>query len=137
MNDDPNQAPQRRHPVRNDESEVDQMPGEGQEASVLARHGDPSRLCPTPGPAHEGAHAAGVVWVRPSDLFWSAGGRVAGRGIDFQAELARRTRARSGRAITTSKQAIRERALRLSPVSAFGRSQTSRTAPMRSGVRLR
>jgi hypothetical protein len=139
MNDDPNQDPQRRRPAPDEGSEAGRKPGEGDEVSALARHGDPSRQHPSPGAAQTQAQArkSGVVWVRPSDLFLSAGGRVAGRGIDFQAELARRTRAASGRAITTSKQAIRERALRLSPVSAFGRSHTTRTAPTRAGAGLR
>jgi len=141
MNNDPNQDPQRQHPATNEESEAGRKPGEGGEASALARHGDPSRQRPRPEEAQAQAQAqarkAGVVWVRPSDLFLSAGGRVAGRGIDFQAELARRTRPASGRAVTTSKRAIQERALRLPPVSAFGRSHATRTAPTRAGVGLR
>ena len=61
----------------------------------------------------------GIIWVRASDLLNSGTGRVAGRGLDFEAELARRMR----RSASTTRRAIRERADRLPPLSAFGRSQ--------------
>ena len=48
----------------------------------------------------------------------------AGAGIDFQADMARRSR----HAATTSAQAVAARARRLPPVSAFGRGHT--TEPM-------
>jgi len=60
----------------------------------------------------------GIVWVRASDLLSTGTGRIAGRGIDFEAELARRMR----RSPTTTRRAIRERADRLPPLSEFGRS---------------
>ncbi|TFB71547.1 hypothetical protein E3O06_11930 [Cryobacterium glaciale] len=60
----------------------------------------------------------GLEWVRPSDLLSTGGARVAGRGIDFQAELARRLR----RAPSTVRRAMRERADRLPPLSEFGQS---------------
>ncbi|TFC03371.1 hypothetical protein [Cryobacterium sp. MDB2-33-2] len=58
----------------------------------------------------------GIVWVRASDLLNSGSGRIAGRGIDFEAELARRMR----RTPATTRRAIRERADRLPPLSEFG-----------------
>ena len=62
------------------------------------------------------ASRPGIVWVRASDLLSSGTGRIAGRGIDFEAELARRMR----RIPPTSRRAIRERADRLPPLSEFG-----------------
>ncbi|GAB3129106.1 hypothetical protein GCM10027056_30530 [Glaciibacter psychrotolerans] len=61
---------------------------------------------------------SGIVWVRASDLLNTGSGRIAGRGLDFEGELARRVR----RAPSTSRRAIRERAHQLPPLSAFGRS---------------
>ncbi|TFC34912.1 hypothetical protein [Cryobacterium sp. TMT2-14] len=57
-----------------------------------------------------------IVWVRASDLLSTGTGRIAGRGIDFEAELARRVR----RTPTTTRRAISERADRLPPLSEFG-----------------
>ena len=57
-----------------------------------------------------------VNWVRASDLLSSSTGRIAGRGIDFEAELARRMR----RTPATTRRAIRDRASKLPPLSEFG-----------------
>lgn len=64
----------------------------------------------------------GVEWVRPTDLLVRSGSRVAGAGIDLQAELARHAR----QATTSSTRAMSLRAMSLRarglpPVSAFGR----------------
>ena len=64
----------------------------------------------------------GVAWVRPTDLVARSGSRVAGAGIDFQADMARRSR----HAATTSARALAVRARRLPPVSAFGRGHADR-----------
>jgi hypothetical protein len=61
----------------------------------------------------------GIIWVRASDLLNSGTGRVAGRGLDLEADLARRLR----RTANTTRRAIRERADRLPPLSAFGQSR--------------
>lgn len=127
----------------------------GEEASALARHRDPSRT--TRRATDKAPAGRGVEWVRPSDLMTRAGGRVAGRGIDFEAELARRARrlpatgvratgrglGHARRRVAAHKQASRqrhtgrERAHRLPPVSEFGQR---RTAPYswvsRSGIGL-
>lgn len=66
----------------------------------------------------------GVDWVRPTDLMARSGSRVAGAGIDFQADVARRSR----HAAATSARAVAARARRLPPVSAFGRGHS--TQPM-------
>ena len=66
------------------------------ETSVLAHHTDPS-LAPT-GPTTPSGKR--VAWVRPSELH-SYAGAVIGRGIDLQADLARRAQ-RAPTAITRS-----------------------------------
>jgi hypothetical protein len=57
-----------------------------------------------------------IVWVRASDLLSSGTGRIAGRGLNLETELARRAR----RTPAATRRAIRERADRLPPLSAFG-----------------
>ena len=81
--------------------------------------------------AHEGPHPArGVEWVRPTDLLARHGAALAGRGIDFEVELARRTRT----ATNTGVRGLGDRARRLPPLSAFGRSKTTESVPSRSPV---
>lgn len=83
---------------------------------------------------HDKRHALvrgrGVEWVRPTDLMVRHSAIVAGRGIDFQAELSRRARAPLGLGM----RCLAERVRRLPPVSAFGRHAASQSAPVRSGV---
>lgn len=62
-----------------------------------------------------------VAWVRISDLLSTGTGRVAGRGIDFEAELARRLR----HPVEVTRRAIRDRVTLLPPLSAFGLRQPS------------
>lgn len=79
--------------------------------------------------AHALVRGRGVEWVRPTELMVRHSATVAGRGIDFQSELARRTR----RPLAMGVRRLGERARRLPPVSAFGRG----TAPqqvVRPGV---
>ncbi|MCA0437822.1 MAG: hypothetical protein LCH98_15300 [Actinobacteria bacterium] len=83
-----------------------------------------------PGPASrasavEPRRGRGVEWVRPTDLIARHGASLAGRGIDFEVELARRTRT----PITAGARQLGERARRLPPLSAFGRSSSAQTAP--------
>jgi hypothetical protein len=66
----------------------------------------------------------GVEWVRPTDLMVRGGSRVAGAGINFQAELRRRTY----QATATSARGIAERARHLPPLSAFGHGSSRRGA---------
>lgn len=66
----------------------------------------------------------GVDWVRPTDLMVRGGSRVAGAGINFQAELRRRTY----QATATSARGIAERARHLPPLSAFGHGSSRRGA---------
>lgn len=113
--------------------------------SVLAHRKDPSLTRPDKqGPVEGGKHLPGVEWVRPSDLMTRGGSRVAGRGIDFQAELARRSRRgivqagrMTGRGVTRAGHAVSERSRRLPPASAFGRGGGERFSWVsRSGIGL-
>lgn len=116
--------------------------GDG-EVSELARHGDPSVTNAKAG-AGAARRRSGVEWVRPTDLLAARMGRVAGQGIDFHAELARRTRQASGQAYRGARTVARsgarvvsERARRLPPVTAFGRGESPRHSWVsRSGIGL-
>lgn len=81
-------------------------------------------------PTTEARRARGVEWVRPTDLIARQGAALAGRGIDFEVELARRTRT----PIATGVRGLGERARRLPPLAAFGRGNTGQAAPSRPGV---
>ena len=74
--------------------------------------------------------ARGVEWVRPTDLIARHSASLSGRGIDFEAELARRARA----PIANRMHDLADRARRLPPRSAFGRSGATHESPVRSGV---
>ena len=66
-------------------------------------------------PATAGSRPA-VTWIRTADLLNLGAGRIAGRGIDFQANAVRQVR----RAPVTAARAIRARASLLAPLSEFG-----------------
>ncbi|MFX4273287.1 hypothetical protein ACQBAR_00660 [Propionibacteriaceae bacterium Y1685] len=93
------------------------------EAAHVRRDGDQSA------PGHE-RRARGVEWVRPTDLIARHGATLSGRGIDFEAELARRARA----PIANRLHDLSDRARRLPPLSAFGRSGATPEGPVRSGL---
>jgi len=57
-----------------------------------------------------------ATWIRAADLLSLGAGRIAGRGIDLQANVVRQVR----RAPATASRAIRARAARLAPLSEFG-----------------
>ncbi len=69
---------------------------------------------------HAIVRGRGVEWVRPTDLIARHSAHAAGRGLDLQAELARRTRTSIGAGVRR----LGDRARRLPPTSAFGRSTT-------------
>lgn len=114
------------------------------DVSVLAHRKDPSLTRNDKQSPADGKRPPGVEWVRPSDLMTRGGSRVAGRGIDFQAELARRSRRgivqagrATGRGVTRAGHAVSERARRLPPASAFGRGGGERFSWVsRSGIGL-
>ena len=135
-------APRRKHP---ESPEKPDRSGDGSEVSELARHGDPSAAKKTAAEqTATGRRRSGVEWVRPSDLLAARLGRVAGQGIDFQAEVARRARLVPGQAYrgtrTVARSGVRvvsERARRLPPVTAFGRGGGERHSWVsRSGIGL-
>ena len=74
----------------------------------------------------------GVEWVRPTDLIARHSAHAAGRGLDFQAELARRTRTPLGAGVRR----LGDRARRLPPISAFGCSTAPASQMSRSGVSM-
>lgn len=143
MNDD-NNPDSRDRPARDPERVEPATARDEGEVAALARHGDPSQ--PKTTAATEAVKKArpGVEWVRPTELMLSRSGRVAGQGIDFQAELARRSRRVPGQAYRATRTGVRsgvrfvsERARRLPPASAFGRGSGERfTWVSRSGIGL-
>ncbi|MFD6094093.1 hypothetical protein ACFWGN_18425 [Oerskovia sp. NPDC060338] len=127
MNGNPHEQHERRQPVPEPERErepVDPTSTPDAVESAHVRRDDPEH---TPLAARR---ARGVEWVRPTDLIARHTATVAGRGIDFEAELARRART----PITNRMHDLADRARRLPPLSAFGRSGTSGSGPVRSGV---
>ena len=128
MNGNPHEQHERRRPTP---EPVDERPEPGEktgtpdavEAAHVRRDGDQG----TPG--HE-RRTRGVEWVRPTDLIARHSASLSGRGIDFETELARRARA----PIANRMHDLADRAQRLPPLSAFGRSTTSPEGPVRSGV---
>ena len=81
---------------------------------------------------HALVRGRGVEWVRPTDLIARHSAHAAGRGLDFQAELARRTRIPIGAGVRH----LGDRARRLPPISAFGRSTAPASQMSRYGVSM-
>ena len=81
---------------------------------------------------HALVRGRGVEWVRPTDLIARHSAHAAGRGLDFQAELARRTRTPIGAGFRR----LGDRARRLPPISAFGRSTAPASLMSRPGVSM-
>ena len=81
---------------------------------------------------HALVRGRGVEWVRPTDLIARHSAHEAGRGLDFQAELSRRTRTPIGAGVRR----LGDRARRLPPISAFGRSTAPASRMSRSGVSM-
>jgi hypothetical protein len=106
-----------------------------EEVSALAKHQDPSRPTRETGIVGPGGRN-GITWVRPSELMVTGTSRIAGRGIDFQAALTLQSRRLTRQSIATSRHAINERAHRLPPLSAFGRTTRQSADVGRSGIGL-
>lgn len=138
MNDDENTNADRNATVlpEREPDRTEETPRES-EASALARHHDPSLTAQaTEKDAAKNARA-GVEWVRPTDLMASHSARMAGRGIDFHAELARRARRMPGSGVRAGVRFVSERARKLPPVTAFGRGGGERFSRVsRSGIGL-
>lgn len=91
------------------------------ERSAFAMHHDPSLNAGVSGPRV----GRGIEWVRPTDLIASSSARVAGLGIDFQAELGRQARRTPGQAVRAGRDGVR--AIRGRAASRTHRAQ--RTSP--------
>jgi hypothetical protein len=50
----------------------------------------------------------GIAWVRPTDLIASSTARIAGRGINLQAELVHRARRAPGQAYRATRDGVRD-----------------------------
>ena len=129
---DPRRDPQRLVPTPADEALS--VPRENHDPAVEAST-VPEAVRAAQVARTEKQHAAvirgrGVEWVRPTDLMARHSANVAGRGLDFQAELARRTRT----PLRVGMLAARDRARRLPPITAFGRRTVTTSAPTRPGV---
>ncbi|NHN54355.1 hypothetical protein G9U51_00965 [Calidifontibacter sp. DB0510] len=127
--------PETDHPPSTPAEQVETPPAEKTETPEAVRA---ARIAGLRGNSRErlahdaGLRARGVEWVRPTDLLARQGAALAGRGIDFEVELARRTRTRT--ATNTGVRGFGDRARRLPPLSAFGRSRTTQSVPSRSPV---
>ena len=104
------------------------------EVSELARHGDPSLARQPLSLSGAEQVRSEVVWMRPTELVPAVTGRVAGQGIDLESSLARRARAIPTQGVAATRRAIRERALHLPPVEAFGNGRTLHGSVRRSGI---
>ncbi|MFF2267414.1 hypothetical protein ACFVTZ_04065 [Cellulosimicrobium cellulans] len=148
MNDDQNTtieptatAPRER--VEREADRADDAPREG-EALALARHRDPPLTKESTAKDAAKKERSGVEWARPTDLMASGSARMAGWGIDFQAELARRTGRLPGQAYRATRDGERsgarfvsQRARKLPLVTAFGRGIGERFSWVsRSGIGL-
>jgi hypothetical protein len=122
-------------PLRVDASErelVDKRSPE--DVSELARHGDPSLARQPLSLSGAERVRSEVVWMRPTELVPAVTGRVAGQGIDLESSLARRARAFPTQGVAATRHAIRERALHLPPVEAFGNGRADHGPVRRSGI---
>lgn len=92
---------------RTETPDIRQESVEGSEAerSAFAVHRDPSL---TGGTDQSSRVGRGIAWVRPSDLIASSTARIAGRGIDLQAELAQRARRAPGQAFRATRTGVRD-----------------------------
>ena len=76
------------------------------ERSAFAVHRDPSL---TKVGADPGSRVGrGIAWVRPTDLIASSTARIAGRGINFQTELAHRARRAPGQTYRMTRDRARD-----------------------------
>lgn len=93
-------------PVAQAEPQRDVAESVEAERSAFAVHRDPS-LNATTGTGSSTV-GRGIAWVRPTDLIASSTARIAGRGINLQAELAHRARRSPGQAYRMARNSARE-----------------------------
>lgn len=106
----------------------------GDEVSEFARHGDPSLERQPLSLSGTERVRSEVVWMRPTELVPVITGRVAGQGVDLETSIARRARAVPNQGVAATRRAIRDRALHLPLVTAFGSGRHVHGAVRRSGI---
>ena len=104
------------------ETRPEMVEGAEAERSAFAVHRDPSL---TKVGADPGSRVGrGIAWVRPTDLIASSTARFAGRGINFQTELAHRARRAPGQTYRMTRDRARD----------FRDRRAERAAPAGSSV---
>lgn len=98
------------------------------EVSALAVHRDPSQSPVQRGGTEEVKAKRTIAWVRPSELVTTLGSDRLRRGIDLEAELARRAR----RTPVQAAWKVRRRITR----NAIGRPESSAPTVTEQGIRL-
>lgn len=88
------------------ETRPELVEGAEAERSAFTVHRDPSLASPGVDPGSRVGR--GIVWVRPTDLITSSTARIAGRGINFQGELAHRARRAPGQAYRATRNHARD-----------------------------
>ena len=114
-----------------DEAHRRQRESESTDISAMAVHRDPSRRADFPQSAAPEAEAGGkrtLAWVRPSELPTTLGSPLLRRGVDLEAELARRARRTPAQAAWR----VRRRITR----NAIGRPDPAAPTMSDQGVRL-
>jgi hypothetical protein len=136
MNDlDHDQDAQMPHPSRASAEAWDRVErSPGDDVSEFARHGDPSLERPPLSLSGSEQVRSEIVWMRPTELVPVVTGRVAGQGIDLETSIARRARTLPTQSIAATRRAIRDRAVHLPPVTAFGSGRHAHGAVRRSGI---
>lgn len=94
-------------PERGDPPDTRPDPPSSESAmSAFAVHRDPSLATTAADPGSRVGR--GIAWVRPTDLIASSTARIAGRGVNFQAELAHRARRAPGQAYRATRNGVRD-----------------------------
>ena len=88
------------------ETRPEMVEGGEAERSAFAVHRDPSLTGTATDPGSRVGR--GIAWVRPTDLIASSTARFAGRGINFQTELAHRARRAPGHAYRATRNHARD-----------------------------
>lgn len=104
------------------ETRPEMVEGGEAERSAFAVHRDPSLTGTATDPGSRVGR--GIAWVRPTDLIASSTARIAGRGINFQTELAHRARRAPGQTYRMTRDRARD----------FRERRAERAAPAGSSV---
>ncbi|MGO3151929.1 MAG: hypothetical protein ACTIJJ_04800 [Galactobacter sp.] len=105
------------HRIELPEPRPEMVEGAEAERSAFAVHRDPSLTGTATNPGSRVGR--GIAWVRPTDLIASSTARIAGRGVNFQTELAHRARRAPGQTYRMTRDRARDfrdrRAERVAP----------------------